>query len=62
MGNMMMMIELEPGAKPPYLRIYHMSPLELAEVKRQLTDLIDMGFIQPVTVWSTHSFCYLEEW
>lgn len=40
-------IELEPGAKPPYLRIYHMSPLELAEVKRQLTDLIDMGFIQP---------------
>lgn len=40
-------IELEPGAKPPYLRIYHMSPLELAEVKRQLTDLIDMGLIQP---------------
>jgi hypothetical protein len=40
-------IELEPGAKPPYLRIYHMSPLELEEVKRQLTELIDMGFIQP---------------
>jgi transposase InsO family protein len=40
-------IELEPGTKPPYLRIYHMSPLELAEVKRQLTELIDMEFIQP---------------
>lgn len=40
-------IELEPGSKPPYLRVYHMSPLELAEVKRQLTELIEMGFIQP---------------
>jgi len=40
-------IQTEPGAKPPYSRIYHMSPLELAEVKKQLTDLIDSEFIQP---------------
>ena len=40
-------IELEPGSKPPYLPIYHMSPLELEELKRQLTDLLEMGFIRP---------------
>lgn len=40
-------IELEPGAKPPYLPIYHLSPKELEEVKAQLTDLLEKGFIQP---------------
>lgn len=40
-------IELEPGAKPPYLPIYHMSPLELEELNRQLTELIEKGYIQP---------------
>jgi transposase InsO family protein len=40
-------IDLEPGAKPPFLPIYHMSPLELEELKRQLTELIEKGYIQP---------------
>ena len=40
-------IELEPGAAPPALPIYRLSPLELEEVKRQLTDLLERGFIQP---------------
>jgi len=40
-------IDLEPGTQPPAQRIYHMSPLELAEVKKQLTELIEMEFIQP---------------
>jgi hypothetical protein len=40
-------IDLEPGSKTPYLPTYQMSPLELAEVKRQLTELIEMDFIQP---------------
>ena len=40
-------IDLEPGARPPYLPTYHMSPLELAELKKQLAELIDMGYIQP---------------
>eukprot|EP00879_Flechtneria_rotunda_P001398 GHRR01001550.1.p1 GENE.GHRR01001550.1~~GHRR01001550.1.p1 ORF type:complete len:633 (+),score=44.76 GHRR01001550.1:1745-3643(+) len=40
-------IDIIPGAKPPYMAVYKMSPLELAEVKRQLADLIEMGFIQP---------------
>lgn len=40
-------IDLEPGAKPPFLPIYHMSPLELEELKRQLVELIEKGYIQP---------------
>ena len=40
-------IDLEPGARPPYLPTYHMSPLELAELKKQLTELLEMGYIQP---------------
>jgi hypothetical protein len=40
-------IELEPGAKPPFLPIYHLSPRELEEVKEQLTMLLEAGFIQP---------------
>jgi hypothetical protein len=40
-------IELEAGAKPPFLPIYHLSPRELQEVKEQLTMLLEMGFIQP---------------
>ena len=40
-------ILLEPGAKPPFLPIYHLSPRELEEVKAQLTHLIESGYIQP---------------
>lgn len=40
-------IELEAGSKPPFGPIYHMSPLELEEAKRQLTDLLERGLIQP---------------
>ena len=57
-------IDLEPGARPPYLPTYHMSPLELAELKKQLAELIDMGYIQPyikVTLWGTRTLCAQEE-
>ncbi|XP_054793649.1 uncharacterized protein LOC129299213 [Prosopis cineraria] len=40
-------IELEPSAKPPALVPYRMSPPELAELRRQLQDLLDSGYIQP---------------
>ena len=40
-------IELEPGAKPPAMAPYRMAPPELAELRRQLQDLLDSGFIQP---------------
>lgn len=40
-------IELEPNSKPPFMAVYKMSPLELEEVKRQLTQLLEMDFVQP---------------
>ncbi|KAL4020675.1 hypothetical protein IC575_019456 [Cucumis melo] len=40
-------IELEPGAKPPAMAPYRMAPLELEELRRQLKELLDVGYIQP---------------
>jgi hypothetical protein len=40
-------IELKPGMAPISGRSYHMSPNELAEVKTQLQDLLEKGFIRP---------------
>jgi Reverse transcriptase (RNA-dependent DNA polymerase) len=42
-------IPLEPGARPPAKRLYRLSPAELAEVKRQIADLLMKGFIEPST-------------
>ena len=39
-------IELESGAKPPAMGPYRMAPPELEELRRQLKDLLDAGFIQ----------------
>ncbi|KAL6329497.1 hypothetical protein AAG906_021505 [Vitis piasezkii] len=40
-------IELEPGAKSPVMGPYRMAPPELEELRRQLKELLDAGFIQP---------------
>ena len=40
-------IELQEGHSPPYASTYRMSPLELDELRKQLTELQDRGFIQP---------------
>ncbi|XP_042951365.1 uncharacterized protein LOC122286598 [Carya illinoinensis] len=40
-------IELEPSAKPPAKAPYRMSPPELKELRRQLKELLDVGFIRP---------------
>jgi hypothetical protein len=40
-------IELEPGTAPISRRPYHMAPKELAEIKRQLEELLNKGFIRP---------------
>ncbi|XP_057754711.1 uncharacterized protein LOC130974013 [Arachis stenosperma] len=40
-------IELESGAKPPASTPYRMAPPELEELKKQLKDLLDVGFIRP---------------
>jgi hypothetical protein len=34
-------IDLEPGAKPPFRPIYHQSPVELTEVKKQIAELLE---------------------
>ena len=40
-------IELEPGAKPHVMGPYRMAPPKLEKLRRQLTELLDMVFIQP---------------
>lgn len=40
-------IELETNAKPPFRATYKMSFLELNELKKQLIELLEKGFIQP---------------
>ena len=40
-------IELEPGTAPISRRPYRMAPKELAEMKKQLEELLEKGFIRP---------------
>ena len=40
-------IPLEPGHKPPFRPIYRLSPKELAEVEKQVSELLQQGLIQP---------------
>jgi hypothetical protein len=42
-------IELQPGTAPISKRLYRMLPGELAELKKQLQELLDKGFIRPST-------------
>ncbi|KAL8089187.1 hypothetical protein AgCh_038824 [Apium graveolens] len=45
-------IELVPGAEPISKVPYRMTPLELQELKEQLQELLDIGFIRPsVSQW-----------
>jgi hypothetical protein len=43
-------IELQPGTTPISMRPYRMPPAELAELKKQLQELLDKGFICPSTL------------
>ena len=40
-------IELEPSTTPISRRPYRMAPKELAEMKKQLEELLEKGFIRP---------------
>jgi hypothetical protein len=42
-------IKLQPGTTPISKRPYRMPPVELAELKKQLQELLDKGFIRPST-------------
>ncbi|VVA35534.1 PREDICTED: retrotransposon, partial [Prunus dulcis] len=46
-------LELLPGTNPIYQTPYRMAPAELRELKTQLQELVDLGFIRPsVSPWS----------
>ena len=40
-------IPLEPGHKPPFQQPYRLSPLEMAEVEKQVAELLRLGYIEP---------------
>jgi hypothetical protein len=40
-------IPLEPGSKPPYKHFRRLTPLETAEMQRQVTELLSKGLIEP---------------
>jgi hypothetical protein len=42
-------IELQPGTSPISKRPYRMPPAKLVELKKQLQELLDKGFIRPST-------------
>jgi hypothetical protein len=42
-------IPLEPGSKPVWRPMYRLSPLEHLEVKKQVAELLDLGWIEPST-------------
>ena len=42
-------VELLPGTSPISIAPYRMAPTELKELKAQLQDLLDKGFIRPST-------------
>ena len=42
-------IELHPGTSPISITPHKMAPVELQELKVQIQDLLDMGFIRPST-------------
>jgi hypothetical protein len=48
-GDIEFAIELQPRTTPISKRPYQMPPAELAELKKQLQELLDKGFIRPST-------------
>ncbi|KAL0307330.1 UNVERIFIED_CONTAM: hypothetical protein Sradi_6150300 [Sesamum radiatum] len=40
-------IELEPGARSPAQAPYRMAPVELAELRKQLDELLETRLVQP---------------
>ena len=47
-------IELHPGTSPISMTLHRMAPVELQELRVQLQELLDKGFIRPSTSpWGT---------
>ena len=48
-------IELEPGTAPVSRAPYRLAPAEMAELKKQLEELVEKGFIRPSSSpWGAH--------
>lgn len=53
--NIKFTIEVYPGTKPIFITLYRMAPLELKELRKQLDELLSVGFIRPSTShWGTY--------
>ena len=59
--NVEFSIELEPSTTPISQCPYRMAPKELAEIKKQLEELLEKRFIHPSGVLSSY-FCEQEGW
>ena len=57
-------IKLKEGSDPVFRRAYRLSPLELAEAKQQVLELLEKGFIEPSQspFGAPILFCYKEGW
>ncbi|XP_028110954.1 uncharacterized protein LOC114309421 [Camellia sinensis] len=54
-------IEVAPGTQPISKTPYRMSPVEMKELKMQLQDLLDKGFVRPsVSPWGAPVLCSRE--
>jgi hypothetical protein len=42
-------IELAPGTAPIYKKPYRMAPSELVELKKQIKELLEKGFVRPIS-------------
>ena len=61
-GEIDFTIELLPGTAPISIAPYRMAPAELGELKIQLQELLDKGFVRPsVSPWEAFSFICQEE-
>lgn len=50
-------IDMKPGTKPISIALSRMAPVELKELKEQLEDLLNKGFIHPsVSPWGDLSY------
>ena len=50
-------IELEPGTTPLFKAPYRMAPAEMSELKKQLEELLEKGFIRPSSSpWGAPSY------
>ena len=56
-------IDLLPDTRPIYIPPYRMAPAELKELKEQLKDLLDKGFIRPsISPWGAPVLFVKEGW